>query len=233
MLLTIFGSILLVSVYSTLLYRWLQNLKKRVEGFYIGLYNGLDIPEDERHEYEISQPFLIFFWLTGLPLIGIPILCLEAGLILERRRAARQITFCVHDRRGLVRDPDTRKIFVTLPAPRSFRYSEEESHMLFPQTQPGWEPVEPGSFTSEERLSRVPRHAPAGVNVPMPTGSIPQQHHRGKTATPGLPYWTAGSSQEKVLQVLAQKHGIPFPPQASLDMRDLAKVWNAAGRPAA
>ena len=67
MLLTIFGSILLVSVYSTLLYRWLQNLKKRVEGFYIGLYNGLDIPEDERHEYEISQPFLIFFWLTGLP----------------------------------------------------------------------------------------------------------------------------------------------------------------------
>lgn len=234
MLLTIIGIVLGGSAYGTGLYYWSQNFKKRIDGFYLGLYHGLDAAAVLQEDVKSSPAFLTLFWLTSIPLLGIPLLCLEAGLVLERRRAARQITFCVHQRLGLSRNPDTRKVFVTLPAPGQFQFSEEESHMLFPQTKPGWESSEPGSSTSDQTLSRVPRHAPSPIT---PTGAsghnLGHQGHHVRTATPGLPYCARGDAQDLALQVLAIKHRIPYPPVTSSDFQSLAHVWNASGRPVA
>ncbi len=229
MLLTIIATVLLVSVEGIFSYYWLQNLRKRIEGFYIGLYNGLDIPKEERYQYKLSQPYLLFFWFTSIPLMGLPILCLETGLILERRRAAREMTFYVHNRAHLDRNPETTKVFVTLPGLSRFKYSGEESHMLFPQTQPGSGLFEPDAPSSSARLSRRRRRAPAGLASPGATGR--QVHHQGTTATPGLPYCSSGDAQDQRLARLAQLHGLGYPPKTSQEYQDLAKIWNAAGRP--
>lgn len=134
---TISVALLAFMGYVILTYRWLDNLQKRIEGFYVGLYHGLQIPVEKRHRFHLSNSHVTVFWLTSLPLLCLPLVCLEIGLILERRRAARNIVFCVYARSEQDPNSKMRREFVALPGPSKFAYLEEPSHMLFGQTKPG------------------------------------------------------------------------------------------------